>query len=409
MAGVGDLALWLNLRGTRQAPGQSGPSPGGAAPATGPLILIHGAAGFDGASALSQALETANPDVRLATIGGTAASALPQVAALADRVPADLNGARGLLSRERPAALLLMGDELPAALVAAAYDAHLPITIVANRLPATGTGWWSGGVARRLLVRAARVFVADGASRDEALTLGVAPQRVEIVGVLERPLTPLRCNVQELSAIHAQVIGRHVWHAASLPLDEAQAVIDAQAAVMAFNHRALLIVSPAEPTMAEPIAALADAAGLTVARRWMDEEPTRDVQLLVAEDLYELGLWYRVASVSYMGGTLGGAARATSRDPFEAAALGSSIIHGPQIAGHPRAWRMLDNAHAARRVPNAAGLAAAAADLTAADQAARLAQAAWGIGSNGAAVARRIAQAVLSDIGPAKLASGTPK
>ena len=43
----------------------------------------------------------------------------------------------------------------------------------------------------------------------------------------------------------------------------------------------------------------AEAAGLTVARRDQDEEPDAEVNVLVAEDSAELGLWYRLAPVAF--------------------------------------------------------------------------------------------------------------
>ena len=55
-------------------------------------------------------------------------------------------------------------------------------------------------------------------------------------------------------------------------------------------------------------------------------------------------------------------------------------------------------AGAARLVDSPAALAAAASDLTAPDVAARMAQAAWGVETSGAAVANQVAAVILSDI-----------
>ena len=63
---------------------------------------------------------------------------------------------------------------------------------------------------------------------------------------------------------------------------------------------------------------------------------------------------------------------------------------------HSAEWTQLDGANAARMVTDAAGLARAVADLTAADQAAILAGNAWAVSTGGAAVLRRIADTVLN-------------
>ena len=85
---------------------------------------------------------------------------------------------------------------------------------------------------------------------------------------------------------------------AAMIVAEAQAVIDAHLAVLAYRHRSLLIVAPARPADEPALAAALEASGLTVARRALDDEPTADMQVLVAEDQSELGLWYRLASVT---------------------------------------------------------------------------------------------------------------
>jgi 3-deoxy-D-manno-octulosonic-acid transferase len=60
-----------------------------------------------------------------------------------------------------------------------------------------------------------------------------------------------------------------------------------------------------------------------------------------------LGLWYRVAPISLVGGSLqpiGG------HNPFEPAALGSAILHGPYVTNFVDIYQRLSEAGAARLV-----------------------------------------------------------
>ena len=60
-----------------------------------------------------------------------------------------------------------------------------------------------------------------------------------------------------------------------------------------------------------------------------------------------LGMWFRLASVCFLGGSLvhsGGA------DPFEAAALGSAILHGPYTQNYQNDFDRLLDAGGARLV-----------------------------------------------------------
>ena len=118
---------------------------------------------------------------------------------------------------------------------------------------------------------------------------------------------------------------------------------------------------------------------------------------MIAEGLTELGLWYRLAPVCFMGGTLfaGGVG---GRTPFEPAALGSAILHGPNPGPHREAYARLSEARATRQVASPAALATAVADLIAPDKAAVLAHNAWAATSGGTEVAERVVQIALSTL-----------
>ncbi|MBV0892445.1 3-deoxy-D-manno-octulosonic acid transferase [Paracoccus sp. Z118] len=391
---IHDLALWRRLRpalaeGTAQVPNLP--------PGDGPLIVLHG--GGTGAAPVAEALMSRRKDLRLGTLGPAAAAELPGLVPLMAKPPGDMAGARALIAQAAPAAIVLFEGDLPRALLAAAEEAGVPVTLIQTRpfAPAQAS-WWRSNMPRGVLGRISRLLVPDTASRIEALRQGVAPARIEVTGQLTPVRRVLSCNAREYEALQAQLRSRHLWLAAALPLTEAEAVIAAHLAVLAYNHRALLIAAPARAADEPALAELAEEAGLSVARRVMDDEPGPDMQVLVAEDMAELGLWYRLASVTFAGGTLSPPPDFAARHPFEPAALGSAIIHGSDISAHPLAWRQLRAAGATRRIDDAAGLAVAASDLTSPDLAARMAQAAWGVETSGAAVAGNVAAVILSDI-----------
>lgn len=394
MAGFGDLPFWLQIRGARVDAAPAEPVlPAG----DGPLILMCG--GASDLPGLAQELRRRRPGIRLGALGPVAVErrdrAVPTV--LSDP-PADPITARMLVARAAPAALVLTDGVLPSALIAACDDAGVPVTLVADpsQLAAAAARRVWRGARRGLVARLSRVLVPDAAAHDAALREGIAPQRIEVIGSATPILPPLRCNMRELASLRPMLRDRLVWLAAALPLAEAPSVLSAQEQLLSAHHRALLIVAPARPDDADPIAAAAEARGLTVARReTLDPEP--DIQVLVAEDSAELGLWYRLASVTCMGGTLSRGASG-ARHPFEPAALGSAIVHGPHLTANLSEWQALDRAGGARRLYSAGALPAAIEDLGAPDAAARLARQAWEVATAGAEITRRIAEAVLSDL-----------
>ena len=178
-------------------------------------------------------------------------------------------------------------------------------------------------------------------------------------------------------------------------------MLEAHNAALHLSHRALLFLVPDTAERADALAAEIEASGLIVARRTADDEPTEDVQVMISDGPTEMGLWYRLAPVTYMGGTLSGDDE-NSRNPFEPAALGSAIIHGPATDRFATEWRQLDGGGASRRVSDAAELATAIAELSQPDLTASLASSAWTISTGGVGVAIQIAEPVLAVLREAK-------
>lgn len=213
---------------------------------------------------------------------------------------------------------------------------------------------------------------------------------IKVTGRIEETTEPLRHSEAEREDLAEILQARPVWLAAACPPGEEDAVLAAHSRALRHAHRMLLILAPSHPARAQHLRERLKAEGLTVAVRSRDEDPEDDVQVLIADSEGEMGLWYRLAPVTYMGGTLseGG----TGRNPIEPAALGSAILHGPNPGPYPEAYARLGEAAAARRVGDAAGLAEAVTDLIAPDKAALLAHNAWAASSGGAEVTERVMQ-----------------
>ncbi len=303
---------------------------------------------------------------------------------------------REVIEALAPRALLLMGDQLPSALITGMAERGLPMILSEARLSAYArSGLWRGAINRGLMARITHVLAPDLTAGAAARQLGASADRVELTGPVTETLPPLSANEAERRALAQIMGGRHIWLAAAPTLPEARAALAAHQAALQHNHRALLILADLPDAIVPGILAEVESLGLAAVLRSEDQDPEPDDHVLIAEDGYEMGLWYRLAPVCFMGGTLLAGDGATPRHPFEPAALGSAIIHGPLTEAHSAEWTQLDGASAARMVADPAGLSRAVADLSAADQAAMLAGNAWAVSTGGAAVLRRIADTVI--------------
>lgn len=293
-----------------------------------------------------------------------------------------------------PAAILLIGPDLPHPLINAAAIRNIPVILAETRLSAPPQGWSLPGLRRRSpLAQLSLLLLPDLASRDAALNLGAADERIEVTGPITLTREPLHHNEAERQSLAEAFQGRQLWLAVTVNLAELEAVIAAQLTVLSHSLRAMLILMPADPSEAEAMAGAMAGAGLVVAQRSLDEDPTEEVNVYLVDDMFEIGLWYRLAPLCFMGTTLAGPTEA-ARDPFEAASLGSAVIHGPQDSPFAAEWAQLDGAGAARRIEEASTLPQAVLTLLAPDQAAQLATNAWAVSTGGAGVANRIAHAI---------------
>lgn len=336
----------------------------------------------------------APPDSAALPAGALALPALPDHPALLARA----------IARWAPGAIVLGDGPLPPALVHAAEEANRHAFLVGARTPRIDARW-SGfpGLQRTLLRRLRRILVTDEPAQRAFRRSGARPWRLELAGPLALCAGPLPHNPAERDALAARIAARPVWLAVAVPEEEEALLLAAQLAAQRLAHRLLLIVVPDDPARGPALAAAAAALGLRASRRGAEEEPGDEDQLYVADTEGELGLWYRLAPVACMGGTLQavGAARERTggggRDPMEAAALGSAVLHGPGIGCRADSYALLGAAQACRGLPamSAEVLAEAVVELLAPDRSAAMARAGWDVATAGAEATERAAALVL--------------
>lgn len=361
----------------------------------GPVLWLHAgeASRAETVRQLARLFADTHPDLTLLVTGE--AGDLPDPA-VTDNLPGEsLPQARDFLDHWRPDAALFLGTNLPAALITEAHARRVPLLMAEATLAEESVSLWRRGMVGSLLSRFDRIMATDTESVLTLRRLGGRALNVELSGRIERTFDPLPVNEAEREDIAEGLRARPVWLAVDCPEAEERHVIEAHIHALSHAHRLLLILVPASAERADAIAALLADEGLVAACRSRDEEAEPDVQVLITDGPTELGLWYRLAPVCYMGGSLTGQGGG-GRSPFEPAALGSAILHGPVTVPHAEAYRRLTEARATRQLAGPQDLSLAVADLIAPDKAAQLAHNAWAASSGGADVAERLVQVTLA-------------
>ncbi len=384
------LGAWLALRRAGQGdislPGRPALAPGEI------LVWLHGA-GPDCAllmPALAGALTAGGQRAKIVLTLEKPGAADPASLALPPdyRLPV-----RAFLDALRPDVLVWTAAPLRPVLLTATRERamrRLLIDADAATLSLSEGGWIPGALASLLPVFD-HVLAVDHVTAQALERMGYDRARVDVTGTFEPLAPPPSCNERDRRDLAAAIGPRPAWYAASVPLEELHDVIAAHRHAARAMHRLLLLLEPAHAEDMAEMAARLREAGLRIVLRAEGAEPMPSTEVYLAEGPGEAGLWYRLAPVSFLGGTLTGTA---TGHPFEAAALGSAIVHGTRTAPHAEAFARLTRAGAARTVRGGQGLGSAIEALLAVDRAATMAAAAWEVTTTGALVANRIAELI---------------
>lgn len=305
--------------------------------------------------------------------------------------PADV---KKFLTFWKPDALICSGPLLRPSLVHGADQAQIPMVLVdADELSVENKNWrWLPDSLRSTLHAFTCIYAATPASAFRLRRLLGLLAPVEDSGPLIEERPALTCSETDLEDLGEVLRGRPVWLAARVQTEELRAVLSAHKASMRLSPRMLLIIVPDKAQDSGAVLSACEEGGWRVSLWDNGEMPDEKTQVLLAEDAQELGLFYRIAPMSFLGSSLisghGG------RNPFEPAALGSAVLYGPGVRQHLEAYSKLAKAGAARIVKDADSLSAAVASLMAPDKVANMVHAGWEIVSEGAMVADRIIERV---------------
>ena len=336
----------------------------------GPLVWIHAASVGETNAVLPLLQQLQGRGLAVLLTTGTVTSA-----AIAERrlaagavhqyVPLDLaEYIDRFLNHWRPDLALLVESELWPGAVTALADRGVPLVLVNGRLSARSfSRWrWAGPFARALMSRIDLCLAqsVDDGHRFEALG---APS-VTVCGNLKFDASAPVANETALQGLREAIAGRAVFVAASTHSGEEEMLVGALKTTGLAGSDLLTIVVPRHPDRGSEIAEAVRAQGFQVALRSADEPIDNETQIYIADTIGEMGLWYRLATVAFLGGSL---IRHGGQNPIEPAKLAVPIMHGPHIDNFADVYGALKDARAAMPVAGQVALETALTRLLADD------------------------------------------
>lgn len=366
----------------------------------GPLLWVHAASVGESLAALPliEALLAERPELQVLMTTGTVTSAKLLAGRLPARTihqfaPLDQAGAwRRFFDHWRPDFGCLVESEIWPNLIYEAGRSQVPLALINGRMSARSASRWRWGrsAATRLLGSFTLCLARSPVDAERLQALGAAD--VRMLGDLKNAAPPLPADRTALSELRAIVGDRPVWLAASTHPGEDEAILRAHRILRDRHPDLLTVIAPRHPERGAAMAAALRAAGMKVARRSLGECLDMATETYLVDTLGELGLFYRLSSLAFVGGSL---APIGGHNPLEAARLGCLPLFGPHTGNCEETAHKLLEAGAAIRVRDGEDLADAVGMLLA-DAAVRDRKIACAseIGAAEGAIIRRVLEAL---------------
>jgi len=340
----------------------------GCARPKGPLVWVHAASIGEATSvlALIERMLDERPKLEILLTTGTVAAARllePRLPRRAHHqfVPADLPGAvTRFLDHWRPDLAVWVESELWPNLVLMTHRRGTPMLLLNGRLSARSHARWRlwGALARPMLGAFALCLAQDEVQAERFAELGA--RKVASAGDLKSAAKTLPTDTAALTELRRQIGARPLWLAASTHEGEEEIAMGVHRHLASSHPGLLTIIAPRHPARGDEIIALAGTHGLTVARRSFGEAITADIDLYLADTFGELGVFYSLAGIAFVGGSItdkGG------HNPFEAARLDCAVLLGPHTANCAAMADALTGVGAAESVADGDALADAVTRL----------------------------------------------
>ena len=325
----------------------------------GKLVWLHGASVGEAVSLLPFVERiTRAGATALVTTGTTTSAAL-----LAERLP---SGAlhqyvpldspfflRRFLVHWRPDAALVAESELWPNMIFEAKRAGLPLAMINGRMSGRSFKRWrkAPGFIGAMLGRFDLCLARSDDDGERLLSLG-APA-VLVAGDIKFDAPTLPADRRELAELSGLTSGRQIWIAASTHEGEELIAAEAHKRLAQVFPDALTLIAPRHPERGEAILRQLEAEGLVCKLRSRGDRPAPGAAIYICDTIGELGLFYRLAGVVFVGKSFSGGG---GQNAIEPARLASAILHGPKVANFTEVYAALDEAGGALEIADPARL-----------------------------------------------------
>ena len=329
---------------------------------SGPLIWFHAASVGESLSvlALITRMGVALPRAQFLITSGTETSARLVAQRIPPRTvhqfaPLDAPGPmKRFLKHWRPDAAVFVESELWPQMLRRTRDSGARMAMVNARLSEASMAQWRKmpKLSRYMLDVFDLILTQNDAMAGAMVALNAPADRVARGINLKSMAGALPIDEDALFEARAALGHRPVWVASSTHPGEEETVLKAHKLLLKRHPDLCLILAPRHPERGDQVTGLIAGAGLSLTRRSRGDAPGG--QVFLADTLGELGTWYALTDVVFLGGSLrpiGG------HNPYEVAQSGAAVLSGVHVTNFAETFAEMETHGAARLVADAEDLA----------------------------------------------------
>jgi 3-deoxy-D-manno-octulosonic-acid transferase len=307
-----------------------------------------------------------HPEVKILLTTGTVTSAqlarsrLPK-GALHQYIPLDNQGfMRRFLAHWHPDLAVLVESEIWPNLVLETKSRGTPLLLINARMSTPSFRRWRRrpGMSRPIFSAFDLILAQSDVLAERFTQLGAL--HALDAGNLKADAPPPPADLPGRRRLATALSGRTVFLAASTHPGEEDIIGAAHLKMKSKTADLLTIIVPRHPERGPAIADQLKGANLKVSLRSQGALPEPGTDIYIADTIGELGLFYALAPVAFVGGSL---VRRGGQNPVEPIKLGAAVLTGPNWQNFRDSYAELLRAGGAREVANADSLAEAAVSL----------------------------------------------
>ena len=189
------------------------------------------------------------------------------------------------------------------------------------------------------------IHVQENKTLEKLINIGIPSENLALTGSLKDSAKKLAFDEHLMRQFLKAAAKQKIWLAACTHSGEDEIVLKAHKKI-----GGILLIAPRHVERGKYIAKLSRSMGFTTQLRSEVPELQKETVVYIADTMGEMGLWYSMVNVAFIGGSL---VERGGHNPIEAAQLETFILHGPFTHNAEEKYHQLNSLGVGVQIENA--------------------------------------------------------